>query len=74
MSSDEDFFLSVAVKIGNNRRGKTVGLVFDWIIVGQMEPCLSKREVSFVLYIKTKNWCKLELEIAITEKIWGVRV
>ena len=49
MSGDEDLALAIAIEVSDNRRRQALGLVFDGIIVGGMEPRLLEGEITSVL-------------------------
>ena len=51
MSGDEDFFLSIAIEIGDDRRRKTIAFEFDRIFVGKVHPSFSEGEIAFMLSI-----------------------
>ena len=41
-SGDEDFFLAVAVEVGDDWRRETLGFEFDRVFIGEMHPRLSE--------------------------------
>lgn len=51
----ENFFLAVTVEIGDDRRRETVGFVLDGVVIGEMHPCLSEREITLVLKFQKQS-------------------